>query len=425
MLLRQWYPLAATWLMMSIEGPFLAAIIARLAEPKPNLAAFGVAFATALLLEAPVIMMLSASTALVEDRDSFRRLRRFAYLLSAAVTLGLVLLVATPLWTLFARRAIGLSPEVAGLTRLAVALLLPWPAAIGYRRFYQGLLIRGGRTGRVAYGTILRLTTMSLTALLLYTAGVAGALVGAAALSCGVLAEAVASRWMARWTVADLLLEPRGAAPPLTYGRIAAFYWPLATTSLIGLALHPIVTFFLGHARDPLESLAVMPVVHSLSFVFRSVGLSYQEVAIARLSDAEYDASQVLGFAVWLALGASFGLTLIAFTPLSELYFVRLSGLSEELAGFAMGPTRILAVLPALSVLLSMQRAVLVHGRRTSPITAATLLEVGTVVVALSLAIRHGSWPGVSAAALALIFGRIASNLYLTPPCYTILRKTK
>ncbi|MCK4558957.1 MAG: hypothetical protein KAV45_04180 [Calditrichia bacterium] len=34
-----WLPLAATWLMMAFEGPFLAAIIARLAEPKFNLAA--------------------------------------------------------------------------------------------------------------------------------------------------------------------------------------------------------------------------------------------------------------------------------------------------------------------------------------------------------------------------------------------------
>jgi hypothetical protein len=39
-----WMPLAATWLMMSVEGPFLAAVIARLAEPKYNLAAYGVAF---------------------------------------------------------------------------------------------------------------------------------------------------------------------------------------------------------------------------------------------------------------------------------------------------------------------------------------------------------------------------------------------
>ena len=48
-----WLPLAATWIMMSVEGPFLAAVIARLPEPRFNLAAYGVAFAFALLIEAP------------------------------------------------------------------------------------------------------------------------------------------------------------------------------------------------------------------------------------------------------------------------------------------------------------------------------------------------------------------------------------
>jgi len=39
---------------------------------------------------------------------------------------------------------------VAELTRRAAAILLPWPAAIGYRRFYQGILIGSGLTRRVA-----------------------------------------------------------------------------------------------------------------------------------------------------------------------------------------------------------------------------------------------------------------------------------
>ncbi|MHB8766672.1 MAG: hypothetical protein ACYDA8_20370, partial [Deferrisomatales bacterium] len=59
---RFWLPLAATWLMMALEGPYLAAVIARLPEAEPNLAAFGVALAFALILEAPVIMIMGAAT---------------------------------------------------------------------------------------------------------------------------------------------------------------------------------------------------------------------------------------------------------------------------------------------------------------------------------------------------------------------------
>jgi hypothetical protein len=69
--------------MMAIEGPFLAAVIARLPDPKFNLAAWGVAFAFAILVEAPIIMIMSASTALAEDAASFLKLRNFTYILNA------------------------------------------------------------------------------------------------------------------------------------------------------------------------------------------------------------------------------------------------------------------------------------------------------------------------------------------------------
>ena len=84
---RFWLPLALTWLMMSAEGPFLAAIIARMTAEKINLAAYGVAFAFALVAESPVIMLMSASTALCQDRSSYRRLRTFTLWLCLAVTL--------------------------------------------------------------------------------------------------------------------------------------------------------------------------------------------------------------------------------------------------------------------------------------------------------------------------------------------------
>jgi hypothetical protein len=52
-------PLAATWLMMPVEGAFLASVIARLVEPKFNLAAFGVAFSFA-MLRARAVMHITA-----------------------------------------------------------------------------------------------------------------------------------------------------------------------------------------------------------------------------------------------------------------------------------------------------------------------------------------------------------------------------
>ena len=166
-----WLPLAATWLMMSVEGPFLAAVIARLAEPKYNLAAYGVAFSFALIIEAPIIMIMSASTALVEDRDSFLKLRNYTYFLNAVITFAMLIFLIPDVFQYIAVDLIELPQRVADLTYWATVVLLPWPGTIGYRRFYQGILIRNNQTKRVAYGTIIRLSSMAGTAIILYVNG--------------------------------------------------------------------------------------------------------------------------------------------------------------------------------------------------------------------------------------------------------------
>lgn len=412
--------------MMAVEGPFLAAVIARLADPKFNLAAHGVAFAFALLVEAPVIMIMSASTALAEDATSFRRLRGFTYGLNAAVTAAMLIMLVPPVFDFLMRDLIALPAEVARLSYVALWILLPWPGAIGYRRFYQGLLIRDGRTRLVAYGTVLRLTGMASTALVLYFAfSPPGAYVGAAALAVGVSAEALASRWMARASIRRLLDTPETREEgegSLSLRRIWQFYYPLALTSVIGLAVQPMLTFFMGRAPAPVESLAVLPVVVALSFIFRAMGLSFQEVAIA-LMGKRYEHVHELGrFALGLAVLSSIGIALVALTPLAGFWFETVSGLSPELARYAILPTIVLIPIPFMSVLLSYQRGILVVARRTRPITWATAIEVGGIAMVFPLLGWEMGVVGVTAASIAFVAGRAASNLYLVVPCVRAVR---
>ncbi len=426
-LLLFWLPLAATWLMMSVEGPFLVAIIARLAEPKYNLAAFGVAFAFALIIEAPVIMIMSASTALVTDRDSFLKLRNFTYFLNGLVTLVMLIILIPSVFYFITETLIGLESPVSRLTHYALILLLPWPGAIGYRRFFQGILIRGNLTHRVAYGTIIRLFSMSGSAVILYYFfHLDGALVGAAALSVAVTMEALASRFMARKSVAAICSkeeEESGEKSRLSYPSILHFYYPLALTSLLGLGVQPMVTFFMGHSRMALESLAVFPVVHSLVFIFRGVGLSFQEVGIALMGKSNENYKLLRNFAALLGGGLVIVLSLIAFTPLSLVWYQQISGLSPELSKFAILPTQILAIMPGLTVWLSFQRAVLVIHKHNAPITVATGLEVIMIVALLFVAIRNFDMVGITAAALALITGRLLANGFLMRPYVSVLKK--
>ena len=417
---RFWLPLAATWLMMSVEGPFLAAIIARLSAEELNLAAYGVAYAFALVAESPVIMLMSASTALCRDRDSYRQLRNFSLLLSLAVTLLLGLFLLPPVYGPLVNGLLGLPTDVATLTHGALLCLLPWPGAIGIRRFYQGVLIAGHRTRRVAAATLLRLFFMAGTALLgFFQADLSGAMLGAVALSAGVSAEALWTRILARQAIREMLQKDAPAETQKPgYREIWNYYLPLALTPFIGLSIHPMVTFFLGKSRDAVESLAVMPVIYGLTFVFRAMGLSYQEVAIALLGENQDNYPRVRNFAVGLGLFTSGSLGLIAFTPFHHLWFRDISGLSESLSAFAVLPLQITAIFPALTVLICFQRAILIITRTTKPVSLATVLEAAGIFLLLLVSVLYFPVAGAVAAAIAYVFGRLLAVIALQRPLH-------
>lgn len=413
-LLVFWLPFAATWLMMAVEGPFIAAVIARMPDLKINLAAYGIAFAVGLFLEAPIMMLISASVALVRDRDSFMRLRNFMLLMNFSVTAAMVSLLIPPVYRVVVTDLMNLPVELHHLTRIATMLLLAWPAAIGFRRFYQGILIREGRTGKIATGTIVRLAGMSATALLLmFRTDFPGAWVGCAALSAGVSMEAFATWLMARGSIRRVMSVRSAGRPGLTYGAIWTFYYPLACSSVIALGIRPLVSFFVAHCQRPLDSLAVLPVVTTTSFLFVSFGVSFQEVALAVMGDRFENFTPIRRFAWTLTLCLTVVNTLVAFSPMAARWFLDVSNLPPDLTAFALLPFRITLILPALAVAQSLQRAVLVNCRRNAPITGSTILEIVTVAVVMLMFSTVIPADGVIAAVLALVLGRSVSNFLL------------
>jgi hypothetical protein len=410
-----WGPLALTWLMMAFEQPFLIAFIARLDDAKFNLAAFGIAGSFALIIESPIIMLMSASTALVKGRNSYKKLKTFTDILNAGITGIQLIILIPPVFNYIVTGLMEVPEDVARLAHIALIIFLPWAASIGYRRFYQGILIRNDLTRRVTFGTMVRLSVIVIMGLLLYFAGVKGAYVGAGAMSLAVLCEAIATRIMVSATLKTLLQKEDTENAHLNLRSVAKFYFPLALTSILSLGVQPFVTFFLGRSRMAVESLAVLPVISSLVFIFRSMGLSFQEVNIALIGKEKQNYKVLRNFAVSLGLLVTVLITLLAFTPLSDLWFINVSGLSTELANLSYLPLKILILLPAFTVLLNFQRSSLIINGTTGPISRATAVELITIIVVLLICVVFLNLIGVIAASIAFIAGKGLSNIYLTP----------
>jgi Na+-driven multidrug efflux pump len=252
---------------------------------------------------------------------------------------------------------------------------------------------------------------------------VPGVVVGASALSTAVICEAIASRLMVKKFLIRLKSQVGETQSELTIKEIIKFYYPLALTSLLTLGIQPFVTFFIGQSRMPLESFAVMPVVTSFVFIFRGLGLSFQEVVVALIGDNMAGFDQLKKFAIKLAMFAAGTLMLIAFTPLAEIWFRDVSGLSDSLTEFAKLPLMIMSFFPALTVLISFQRAVLVKANETKQITYGTAIEFVGIIIVVAICIKFFSLVGAVAATIAFVIGRMAACGYLMPPTISSLKK--
>lgn len=414
--LSSWWPLAGSWLLMGMEIPAISAVVARLADPTINLAAFGgVVFPIALLVESPIIMMLAASTAMSRDEVAFLRLRAFMTRIAIVLTLIHVAIAFTPLLDLIALRVIGVKPELLEPARLGLMCLTPWTWAIGDRRFHQGLLIRFGRGRDVATGTVIRLvgTAIPLTVGLM-VGTLPGVVVACTAMSFGVLFEAAFARWCARSVRrGPLALAPRTTPESdLTTRAMLVFYVPLAMTPLVGLLSQPIGAA--GMARMPLEvqSLAVWSMVNGFGFLIRSVGAAFNEVVVRHAGDP--GAERVLGrFALMLGLAGSAVHLLVALTPLGPWLFLEVGGLPPSMAAFATDAFLFAAALPLLSWLVSLWTGLLVDSRRTRAITEAVVVFILGVTGGLILGAKTDLVSGAVAANIALTLGLALEAVWL------------
>lgn len=409
-----WWPLAASWLFMAIEGPTMNGVVARLAEPKINLAAWGgIVFPIALMIEAPIIMLLSTSTALSKDWDSYRKLRRFMMWAGALLTALHALVAFTPLYYAVAVRLIGAPEEIIEPARLGLMIMIPWTWSIAYRRFNQGILIRFGHSRAVGTGTMIRLGSIALILAIGYRIGtVPGIAVAASAIATGVVSEAIYAGLRVRPVLRDQLRPAPPAEQPLTLRTFLNFYTPLAMMALMGMLVQPIGSAALSRMPAAIDSLAVWSVVSGFLFLFRSLGFSYNEVVIALL-DEPRAAHNLRRFATWLAILTTTALLIITATPLATVWFERVSGLNPQLVALAQAGLWIALPIPGLTALQKWYEGTIVHSRRTRGITEAVTIFLLTDSAILWAGVAWRQMAGLYVGLVAFVIGVLAQTVWL------------
>lgn len=414
-IVKIWWPLAASWLLMACELSIVSAIVTRLPDPEINLAAFGgVIFPLAQFIAAPIVMLLAASTALSKDWDSYVKIRFFAHSAGLILTLLHVLITFTPLYYVIVQKVLNVPTEVIEPARIGLMIMVPWSWAIAYRRFNQGVLIRFGRSLAVGLGTLVRLCAACLVLAIGFLNGsIPGVAVATIALVVGHVAEAI---YIAIRTYPvlgnQLKLEPP-VEQILTFHTFSTFYIPLSLTQFLYTLANPITCAALSRMPHALESLAVWPVVSGLVFLIRSAGVSYNEVVIALLEE-KGSASNLHRFAIWLTVLTSALLLIIGATPLAGFWFERLSGLNSSLATLARYSLWSAMLIPGLSVQQSWFQGVLLHSHFTRAISESMFIFLVVDGVILCGGILWGQITGLHIGLAALSIGMFMQIVWLS-----------
>lgn len=408
-----WFPLALSFEFMVMEGPVLQGAMGRLPSPEVNLAAWGLTMGLAMLVESPVIMLLATSIALVRDQQAFRSLFGFMLRVGAVCTALAALLVFSPLLQLVGGQLMGQPANLVEASRPALIIMIPFTAAVGWRRFHQGILIRHEHGRMVTMGTVLRILGIAAVAFLLARRGtLPGVEVAAWGLMCGLFIEATVTTMFTLPIVRQRLPEHTADTAPLTQGEILKFHAPLAATTLMTLIAQPLTAAVLAHLPQPTSTLAAWPVVFMILLILRGFGITVQEATVARVKRDPESTQPLYSFALIVGILTTGMAVLLALTPLLDLYLGSVLRLPPALWSFAREGVLWGALLPVLTALGSWARGVLVAQNQTPAVYRAMLVSLAIQGLTLWFgALFH--LHGMITASLSFTTAALGEYLYL------------
>jgi hypothetical protein len=413
-LLLFWLPLFASWLLMTLEGPFVSAAINRMPNEVVMLAAMGIVTSLSVTIESPIINLLATSTALSKDRPSYQLLRNFTFHWMILLTVITVLLAFTPLFDLIVVQWMNVPDEVAKWVQPGLKIMTFWSAAIAWRRFLQGIMIRFNQTRKVAWGTLVRLVASGGTVVFLAIGtDLPGVIVGSAALMAGVVAEALYATIAAHPILANELTldSAQDGDDRLTYGQLYRFHLPLAATSLLTLLVQPLVAYSLAQSPNPTLSLAAWPVVFQVTLVARAAAFALPEVVIAKYMD-QATFQPIRRFTLTLVGANTLLMVLFVLTPLIGYYLLVVQDLLLPVANLARIGIVLFLPLPALSILISWIRGLMINQGATRVVNFGMFINLIVTIGVLFLG-SVNNWPGINAAAIALCAAAGVELLFL------------
>jgi progressive ankylosis protein len=416
---QQFIPLSLSDVTMALGDPLTTTTLAHLSDPRTNIAAVGVAKAIAIFCESPIIMLLHASNALAPTRASRQALWQFTLIASGLMSLLLALIAIPAIFAIVGTGWLGVSPNLSNTVRSVLLIVILWPLAIGWRRYFQGLLIHSGQSSAVAQASVVRLLTVGIILAGGFIFNANGAVVAGLSLVWGVIAEAMAVTYLAQklgsTTLPEVLSVPE---LPQDLAAVWKFYAPLGGTMMLVWGARAALVGVVARANDGEIALAAWPAAWGLVLVIANSTRMVQQIIIRNRklmpdsSAGNAGDKLLIIFAITVGIVCSLILLLVSATPLSVKAIGWFIGNDQELIARVRPVLLICAVIPLLVSIQNAMQGFLVSEGRTWDVNQAAWVGAIIMLGTAYLGVKLGQ-NGAEAAAIGMSLGAIMEIGYL------------
>ena len=414
-LLKLFGPLVISGIFFPLSRPIINAFLARAEDPEIALATMSVTVSLTYPVIAPLFAVRQLGNTLCVDREMYRRLLRITFSLGGVAMVLLGILSWRPIFHWFVGGVLGVpgallesGPPVLFVMALATSIS-------GARAFYQGMLVRYGRSGPVGLAAVCFIAAVSsLMALGIAFLDWEGAFIAAWAVLVG-QATYLIILWLPGREISRQMMTERDPSLPQgqrTTRAVFRVFYPLAGAGIVYGSLEPVVQMSMARAPEASMSLAAYPVALSLTWLVRSPIYNAQQVVIANVRDrASY--LVVRRFMMKLGIAATLLMGVIAFTPLSGFIFSSVMGLTGTVREYATDGFRLLALAPFFQAIRSFYGGALIAKRTTGYIQIGALVRLGGLFLGLYVGVTMLEIAGVFIAIGATILAEIGECIFL------------
>ena len=233
---KEFLPLSLSDMMMAFSDPLLTTTLAHLPGARLNIASLGIVKSLIVFFESPIIMILHASTALSGHRKSRKYLGLFTFLACLFLSFSLLILGIPAIFSWFGAQVLSLDKQLLEKTGTMLMVMFLWPGVIGWRRFFQGVLIQAGKSRALASASLARITYVILSLGLGYYLQWEGSTIIGVSLLGSIVVEALFVTWMAYLSKAvDTYSMPKSKQieAPKSLKGVMKYYLPLANSMLV------------------------------------------------------------------------------------------------------------------------------------------------------------------------------------------------